>query len=193
MTFVDDARTRREISKIMGASPSRINQLILRAAWIDTPLGSMIAIAGDDGLYLLEFVDRRSLENEIKKLVKTLKAVIALGENTIIKSIKNEIVAYFKQKKFIFTTPMHLLGSLFQKKVWEELQRIPLGETRSYLEIAKQIKAPTACRAVARANSTNQLAIIIPCHRVIKTNGELGGYAAGVIRKQWLLEHEKNA
>lgn len=80
-----------------------------------------------------------------------------------------------------------MIGSAFQKKVWQELKKIPLGETRSYLEIAKAINVPTACRAVARANGANQLAIVVPCHRVINSNGELGGYAGGVLRKQWLL------
>jgi AraC family transcriptional regulator, regulatory protein of adaptative response / methylated-DNA-[protein]-cysteine methyltransferase len=77
------------------------------------------------------------------------------------------------------------------KKVWKELRKIPPGETRSYLEIAKSLNAPTACRAVARANGTNPLVIIVPCHRVINSDGGLGGYGGGVARKQWLLEHEK--
>ena len=87
---------------------------------------------------------------------------------------------------------MFLLGSPFQKQVWEELKKIPSGETRAYLAIAKAVGRPTACRAVANANGANQLAIIIPCHRVINTNGELGGYGGGIARKQWLLDLEKN-
>ncbi|MBX3708880.1 MAG: bifunctional transcriptional activator/DNA repair protein Ada [Gammaproteobacteria bacterium] len=178
-------------SKIMGAAPTRANHLILKTAWLDTKLGPMIAIADENSLYLLEFVDRRGLENEVKRLRKRLNATIIPGETSIIKSIESEIVDYFDQRKFIFNTPIHLVGSPFQKNVWNELRKIPPGETRSYLDIAKSLNAPTACRAVARANGTNQLAIIVPCHRVINTNGELGGYGGGIVRKQWLLEHEK--
>ena len=84
-----------------------------------------------------------------------------------------------------------MLPSSFQKKVWSVLQNIPLGRTRSYLNIAQSIKKPTAYRAVANANGANQFAIIIPCHRVINANGALGGYAGGISRKQWLIDHEK--
>jgi AraC family transcriptional regulator of adaptative response/methylated-DNA-[protein]-cysteine methyltransferase len=179
-------------STIIRTAATRENHLTLKAAWLDTRLGSMIAIADENALYLLEFIDRRSLENEVIGLQKKLKAAIIPGETTIIKSIKSEIADYFNKGKFIFKTPILLMGSPFQKSVWEELKKIPSGETRSYLNIAKSLNRPTACRAVARANATNQLAIIVPCHRVINTSGELGGYAAGVARKQWLLEHEKN-
>lgn len=178
-------------TKIMGKSPTRSNHLILKAAWLDTQLGPMIAIADEDGLYLLEFVDRRGLEREVKLLRNKLNAAIIPGETTVIQQIYSEIRHYFNGTLIIFTTPIHLIGSPFQKKVWNELKKIPPGETRSYLDIAKEINAPTACRAVARANGSNQLSIIVPCHRVINANGELGGYAGGIARKQWLLEHEK--
>lgn len=179
-------------SKIMGDAPTRANYVILKATWLDTKLGPMIAIADEQGLYLLEFVDRRGLENEVKRLRNKLKAAIIPGETKIIEQITYEMTNYFDGKEIVFRTPIHLMGSSFQKSVWEKLQQIPPGETRSYLEIAKSINAPTACRAVARANGTNPLAIIVPCHRVINANGELGGYGGGVARKQWLLEHEKN-
>ncbi len=180
-------------SKIMGTAPTRANHLILKAAWLDTKLGPMIAIADENGLYLLEFVDRRGLENEVKRLREKLKAAIIPGETNIIKSIESEIADYFDKKKFVFKTPMHLVGSTFQKSVWQELRKIPPGETCSYLDIAQSLNAPTAYRAVARANGANQLAIIVPCHRVINTNGDLGGYGGGIARKQWLLEHEKKS
>lgn len=105
--------------------------------------------------------------------------------------IESELAHYFDGVNMIFKTHVHLIGSPFQKRVWEELRKIPPGKTRSYLQIAQLLKKPTACRAVAQANGANQLAIIVPCHRVINTNGELGGYGGGVARKRWLLEHEK--
>lgn len=82
-------------------------------------------------------------------------------------------------------------GTPFQRRVWEELERIPSGETISYQELAIRIGQPTAVRAVARANGANQLAIVIPCHRVIRTNGDLGGYAGGLARKETLLKLER--
>jgi len=178
-------------SRIMGSAPLRANHLVLKAAWIDTELGPMIAMADEAGLYLLEFADRRGLEREVERLRKRLKAAIIPGTTQITKKIEKELMDYFQGKKYQFETPLMLMGSVFQKSVWDALQKIPLGETRSYLDIANIIKKPTASRAVANANGANQLAIIIPCHRVINANGELGGYAGGISRKQWLIEHEK--
>ena len=98
---------------------------------------------------------------------------------------------YFDGKLTEFKTPLFFLGSPFQQQVWETLQKIPSGETRSYLEIAKAIEKPLACRAVARANGANQLAIVVPCHRVINTNGDWGGYGGGLARKKWLKKKKK--
>ena len=178
-------------SRIMGSAPTQLNHLILKAAWIDTKLGPMIAIADDAGLYLLEFADRRGLEREIERLRKRMKAAIIPGKTDSIKKIKKELMDYFNGKRCRFKTPLILIGSSFQKNVWGALQKIPPGETRSYLDIANTIKKPTAFRAVANANGANQLAIIIPCHRVINANGDLGGYGGGISRKQWLIDHEK--
>lgn len=177
-------------SRIMGAAPTHTHPHVIKTAWLDTKLGPMIAIADEKGLYLLEFVDRRGLEREIERLRKKLKVSIIPGETPIIANIKKEITEYFDGKKIIFKTPIHLIGSLFQKKVWEMLRKIPLGKTQSYMDIAKSINKPTAYRAVAQANGANTLAIIVPCHRVINANGGLGGYGGGITRKQWLLEHE---
>ncbi|EKD71303.1 MAG: hypothetical protein ACD_46C00220G0007 [uncultured bacterium] len=164
---------------------------ILKMAQIDTTLGAVIAIADDEYLHLLEFIDRRGLEREVELLRKKLKATIVPGETQIINSIKSEISQYFVGKNVEFKTPIYLNGTSFQKSVWVELKKIPSSETRSYLDIAKSLKKPTAFRAVAQANSANSFAIIVPCHRVINANGKLGGYAGGITRKQWLLEHEK--
>lgn len=181
-------------SRIMGSAPSKLpsNHNILKASWIDTPLGPMIAIADEHALYLLEFVDRRGLEKEIEKLRKKLLLGIIPGSTFPIHSIKKELNEYFEGKLHIFKTPIANLGSPFQKEVWEQLKKIPFGTTQSYQDLAISIGKPYAYRAVARANGANQLAIIIPCHRVINTNGELGGYGGGIVRKQWLLNHEKN-
>lgn len=110
--------------------------------------------------------------------------------NTLPEQIKTEILLYFTQRNKTFTTPILLEGSPFQLKVWHALLKIPYGEVRSYLDIAKAIKMPTAVRAVANAIGTNPISIIVPCHRVIRSNGHIGGYAFGIDKKNWLLKHE---
>jgi AraC family transcriptional regulator of adaptative response/methylated-DNA-[protein]-cysteine methyltransferase len=180
-------------SKIMGVAPTQIkNKKILKASWLDTKLGPMLAIGDEKYLYLLEFVDRRGLEKEIERLRSRLKIAIIPGISKPIISIKNELNQYFSGTLKEFKTPIELVGSSFQQSVWKELRNIPLGVTKSYGEIARLLGKPSAFRAVANANGANQLAIIVPCHRVINTNGKLGGYAGGLSRKQWMLELEKN-
>ncbi|NDI34840.1 bifunctional transcriptional activator/DNA repair enzyme AdaA [Chengkuizengella sediminis] len=179
-------------SRIMGAAPTLVgSNNILRASWIDTQLGPMVAIADDEALYLLEFVDRRGLEREVERLRQKTKSTIIPGHTEPIRLIERELIQYYKGGLREFKTPLFLLGSPFQKSVWEELKKIPYSKTTSYSDIAAAIGKPSAFRAVAQANGANQLAIVIPCHRVINTNGELGGYGGGLTRKKWLIQHEK--
>ncbi|NRA73561.1 MAG: methylated-DNA--[protein]-cysteine S-methyltransferase [Rickettsiales bacterium] len=109
----------------------------------------------------------------------------------VIQSIQLELQAYFSGKLKTFKTPIHMLGTSFQQEVWYELLNTPYGKTRSYLSQAKSIGKYKSVRAVANANAANQLAIIIPCHRIINNNGKLGGYSGGLIRKKWLISHEQ--
>lgn len=180
-------------SKIMGAAPTNFGKHhnVLKASWLDSPLGPMLAIADDKALYLLEFVERRGLEREIERLRLRTKSAIIPGSTDSITSIEAELKLYFDGKLKAFKTPIHLMGSPFQKLVWAELMRIPYGQTRSYADQAAAISKPSAYRAVANANGANQLAIVVPCHRIINTNGELGGYGGGIARKKWLINHEK--
>lgn len=164
---------------------------ILKSSLIKTTLGSMIAIADEKNLHLLEFVDRINLEKEIKKLKIKTNSTIIEGINTPIESINIELKAYFAGKLKQFKTPFIFSGTAFQILVWQELISIPYAQIRSYMNQAKALGKDKAYRAVANANAANQLAIIIPCHRIINTNGDLGGYAAGLTRKKWLIEHEK--
>lgn len=158
---------------------------------IETPIGEMVAIGDERFLYLLEFVDRPGLNREIEQLKRKVNTTIEPGRTPVLDSIEEELIQYFDKGIWSFQTPYQLMGTLFQQKVWEELRRIPAGETRSYLELAKSVGKPTGARAVAQANASNQLAILIPCHRVINSNGKIGGYAGGTYRKQWMLEHER--
>jgi AraC family transcriptional regulator of adaptative response/methylated-DNA-[protein]-cysteine methyltransferase len=180
-------------SRIMGAAPTKLEDCkVLKASWLDTKLGPMIAIADEDTLYLLEFVDRRGLEREVERLRQRTHSAILPGTTQPIHLIEEELEQYFEGKRREFKTPLTFLGSPFQKRVWEELQKIPYGKTCSYADIAKAIGNPSSFRAVANANGANQIAIVIPCHRVINTNGELGGYGGGTARKKWLLNLEKS-
>lgn len=167
------------------------NHQTLKASWLHIKLGPMIAIADEAGLYLLEFVDRKGLAHVIEKLQLKTKAAIIPGMTDPINSITLELESYFEGKLTQFKTPLHLLGSPFQKLVWGELMRIPYGQTRSYKQQAQAIGQDNACRAVANANGANRLAIIIPCHRIIQHNGDYGGYGGGVTIKKWLIEHER--
>lgn len=167
------------------------NQKTLRVSSIDTPLGPMLAVADTQALYLLEFLERRGLEKEIERLKKKMKIPILPGKPSPAKQIETELVEYFSGNIQEFKTPLFLIGSPFQKRVWEELQKIPSGKTKSYAEIAQAIGKPSAFRAVALANGANQIAIVIPCHRVINSNGNLGGYGGGIKKKDWLLKHER--
>ena len=176
----------------MGVTPTNQNQHhhLLQATRLDSPLGPMLAIADNKGLYLLEFIEYRGLDREIELLRLRLKAAIVPGMTEPLRLIDHEMKAYFQGSLKSFKTPLFLLGSSFQKKVWEELLKIPYGTTCSYAAQAVSVGNYKATRAVANANRANQLAIIIPCHRIIKSNGALGGYAGGIARKEWLLEHE---
>lgn len=159
---------------------------------IHTPLGTMLALADDTHVYLLEFTERIHLERMLGKFLHTLSAKINEGKTAPLISIESELDLYFKGALKEFKTPFKLHGTHFQQMVWQHLYAIPSGTTYSYKELAIAVGNPNAMRAVAGANSTNRLALIIPCHRVINTAGILGGYAAGLDRKRWLLHHEKN-
>lgn len=157
-----------------------------------TPLGPMIAIGDDEGIYLLEFAERRMLETELKQLEKYFNASILPGTNKSIKELKKQLNEYFEGKRRQFDVPLRTFGTEFQKKAWNALLKIPYGKTRSYKMQAEIIGHPKAVRAVGTANGCNRIAIVIPCHRVIGENGKLTGYGGGLWRKQWLLNHEMN-
>lgn len=110
-----------------------------------------------------------------------------MKETKVINNAQNQLDEYFNGKRKVFDLPLKMEGTEFQKKVWNELLKIPYGETRSYLDIAKQIKNPKASRAVGMANNKNKIMIIIPCHRVIGSNRKLVGYAGGLEIKEKLL------
>lgn len=190
--FESGSGFRDAFSKVFGTPPSDArNASAILARWIDTPLGSMLALATDAGLQLLEFTDRRGLEREIAQLRKHTGAAVVPGDHKYLDAIASELAEYFDGKRTEFTVPLAPHGSEFQRKTWDELTRIPPGCTRSYSDMASRIGMPQAVRAIGRANGSNVLAIVIPCHRVIRADGTLCGYGGGIWRKQWLLDHER--
>lgn len=177
---------------IFGVSPknNRIEKII-DLKRIETMLGTMIACADENGICLLEFSDRKALPTELKSISKDLNANIVQGENPHFITLEKELSEYFEGRRTTFTVPLSPVGTPFQKQVWDILQAIPYGTTRSYQDQADILGNPKSVRAVANANGFNKISIIIPCHRVIGSNGQLTGYGGGIWRKQKLLELEK--
>ena len=148
----------------------------MKTVFINTPLG-FTEIQGDENGISKIHVMNEDVEISTKIPKELKEAVLQLQD-------------YFDGKRTTFTFPLNPSGTDFQKKVWNELLHIPFGKTCSYLELSKKIGDVKAIRAVASANGKNPLWIVIPCHRVIGTDGSLTGYACGLWRKKWLLEHE---
>lgn len=148
----------------------------MEKAIINTPLG-ITEIQGDENGVSKIYIRGENVEITSKIPSKLKEAVIQLQE-------------YFEGKRTHFTFLLHPSGTEFQKKVWQELLNIPFGKTCSYLELSKKLGDVKAIRAVAAANGKNPLWIVVPCHRVIGSDGSLTGYAGGLWRKKWLLEHE---
>jgi AraC family transcriptional regulator of adaptative response/methylated-DNA-[protein]-cysteine methyltransferase len=168
-----------------------IQRTTLKISRFSTVLGTMVAIGDNSALYLLEFDDKQGLEQELDRLCRNIRADIITGSASSLASIEAELKDYFNGTLTSFRTPLQILGSPFQKQAWQELASIPYGQTKSYREQAEAIGNKRAYRAVASANASNRFAIVIPCHRVINSNGNLGGYSGGLARKEWLIGHEK--
>ena len=182
---------RAAITRLFGAAPKQLRTRdLLRADWIDTPIGPMLAIADRLALHLLEFADRPALPAEIRRLQERTRCAIAIGRCAPIDQIAAELAEYLAGKRTRFDTRLALHGTAFQRSVWERLRALPPGETLSYGALARDLGRPAAIRAVAQANGANQIAIVIPCHRIIGADGSLTGYGGGLWRKRWLLRHE---
>lgn len=176
---------------VFGVSPSKSKrQQVIDMTRLDTPLGPMLACAVQQGICLLEFTDRKMLETELKTLARMLNATIVQGNNPHFDQLASELKEYFEGTRRTFTVPLFIPGTEFQQRVWTALQQIPYGSMRSYKQQATALGNLLAIRAVAMANGMNRISIIIPCHRVIGSNGEMTGYGGGIWRKQKLLTME---
>lgn len=189
--FSSASAFRTAFAKNIGLKPNDFSaDAPLKADWFDTPLGTMIAVADNSHLHLLEFHDRKALPTELRRLFKAAKGQMGFGSSLMIEKTKQQTLEFFDGKRPQFDLKLALHGSAFTQQVWRELQTIPPGETVSYGALAKRMGNPTAARAVARANGANQIAVIIPCHRVIGADGQLTGYGGGLWRKQKLIDLE---
>lgn len=164
---------------------------MIRTAILETPIGNMKAAATREGICMLEFIDRKEIDSEIEEIGKLLGMEIKSGSNRHLRALKKQLKEYFRGKRKEFTLPLVHCGTDFQKEVWHSLLKIPYGKTISYISQAEQLSNRSAVRAVAHANGTNRMAILIPCHRVIGSDGDLVGYGGGLERKRWLIDHEK--
>ncbi len=177
---------------VFGVSPKNASQeKVLNLKRIETPLGTMMAVASDKGICLLEYSDRKSLPTELKLIAKHYDSTIIVGEHAYFDLLEKELKAYFLGELKEFSVPLDYIGTDFQKTVWNQLLTIPYGSTRSYQQQAQMIDKPSAVRAVANANGLNKISILVPCHRVIGSDGKLTGYGGGIWRKQKLLELEQ--
>lgn len=150
----------------------------MQTVFINTPLGTAKIKGDENGVSVISILQEGEISKEIPLELK--EAVSQLND-------------YFEGKRTNFTFEINPKGTDFQKKVWKTLLKIPYGKTVSYLELSKQLGDVKAIRAVASANGKNPLWIVVPCHRVIGTDGSLTGYAGGLWRKKWLIEHENPA
>jgi len=164
---------------------------MIRITKIETPLGEMVAAATRDGICLLEFSDRENLSSEYEELAKLLETTVREGRSWHAWLLKRQLKEYFTGKRKEFTLKLVMPGTEFQQSVWKGLQKIKYGDTISYHEQAAALNNTNATRAVAQANASNRIAIVIPCHRVIGADGSLVGYGGGLERKRWLLIHER--
>jgi AraC family transcriptional regulator of adaptative response/methylated-DNA-[protein]-cysteine methyltransferase len=175
-----------------GTAPGQSkDKTVIHLVRFTTPVGPMVACATAQGVCLCEFTDRKMLETEFKQLQKLLNAVILPGPNPHLDLLQSQLTEYFAGQRQTFSVPLHTPGTSFQQLVWQALQQIPCGQTRSYGQQARLLGRPEAVRAVASANGSNRVAILIPCHRVIGENGNLTGYGGGLARKKWLLDLEQ--
>ncbi|MBI1824802.1 MAG: methylated-DNA--[protein]-cysteine S-methyltransferase [Planctomycetes bacterium] len=185
---------RDSFKRVFGTTPGDCDSIdCIYTKKIDSPIGPLVAGATTEGVCLLEFADRRAFQKQVATLRSRLKAACVPGRNAHLDQLERELREYFSGSRTEFTVPLVIAGNDFQTRVWNELRRVPHGKTMSYSELARQIGAPGAQRAVGRTNGENRIAIVIPCHRVVRSDGTLCGYGGGVWRKKFLLDLEQKS
>ena len=183
---------REAFGRVFGVPPGQSHSSDYVAAQIiETPLGAMIAAATAEGVCMLDYADRQTLEQSYALLQQRFDGPVLPTTHPHLEQLRSELGEYFAGTRTSFGVPVVPRGTAFQERVWQALQSIPHNTTIAYDELARRIGQPTAMRAVAQANGHNRINILIPCHRVIGKNGQLTGYGGGVWRKRLLLELEQ--
>lgn len=191
--FESDSGFRDAFERVFGTTPGKSrngNGKPITMTRLVTPLGPMVAASVDAGVCMLEFPDRRMLETQLKRMKRWYGGPITPGDSDHLAQLDDELQRYFKGELTRFTVPLDCTGTEFQMQAWLALMKIPYGERRSYEQQARLMGRPGAQRAVGKANGDNRIAIVIPCHRVVRADGSLCGYGGGLWRKQKLLELE---
>ncbi len=152
----------------------------------------IIIIADEDKIHYMNFVQLQAGEERDICLETKWKKNLLQGETSLIEEGMRQLEEYFSGKRKAFNLPLNIVGTDFQKKVWKALLTIPYGETWSYKQLAQKVNNPKGYRAVGGANGANRFSIVIPCHRVVASQGGLGGYSGGLNNKKFLLLLEKN-
>ena len=182
---------REAIERITGVRAGKASDTkVIYLHRLETPLGPMLAGATDLGLVLLEFIDRPMLPTQLERVQKRFPGVFVPTPNSLIDMLSGELKNYFQGTLTEFSVPLDIRGTEFQERTWRALLDVSYGKTASYLDLARTIGDSKAVRAVARANGDNRMAIVIPCHRIIGSDGSLTGYGGGLHRKKFLLELE---
>lgn len=173
-----------------GQTPTRKKSVHVPAVGdvMETPAGSLIIEASPRGIQYVGFENQRLQTVVFDTQLIDADVVLAQGH---ICECKKQLQQYFGGERKVFDLTIDAVGTAFQQQVWQELTNITFGQTVSYLDIALSLNNPKAVRAVGAANGNNPISIIVPCHRVIGSNRSLTGYAGGLTRKSWLLDHEK--
>lgn len=166
-------------------------QTILHQTELPSPIGNLVACATEEGLCMLQYADALDLEASLGTLITTLHATTVATENAVLNDMRKQLTAYFDGRLQKFDVPLQMTGTPFQLQVWNTLLTIPYGKTCTYSEEAAAMDRPTATRAVGSANGRNHICIIVPCHRIIASDGSLGGYTGGLKRKEFLLDLER--
>lgn len=187
----EQARFRAAFAAALASQP-RTDREPMAIDWVASPVGPLLLGATDEAVVLVEFAATDRIETQFERLRKHFDRSFAhLPNHPLLRQLRSELDEYFSGARREFQVPVRFQGSAFQERVWSALQHIPYGETCSYAAIARTLGDPKATRAVGTANGSNPIAIVIPCHRVVNANGELGGYGGGRWRKEVLLDLEQ--
>jgi len=164
--------------------------MTLAYSFLETPCGQAVLAGDEAGIRFLTLTDPGREKAALAGLRRLFPAAELRSDGAALRAAVQELEEYFGGRRRAFTVPLAPVGTAFQQRVWRALQAIPFGEVRSYGEVARSLGQPAAARAVGGACGGNPIALFIPCHRVIRSDGRLGGFGCGLERKRWLLRHE---